>query len=290
MIRWTLAALLAILVVAGVYGGYRLLLNLTRVDLSAPPAFGLTLCGDPVARGGKTVVIAAGDSLTRGNMSHSYVADARERLGRDILLLNAGKNGDTIEQLADRLDAIIACDPDMVTLLIGTNDAVRPAVAPASWDRETAAFRAILGRLKTEADASLAVFSLPLAGGHAYSGLNQRTGSLSSALVAAANGAGVPVLPLRARQELYLEEGGLSVRSGHPPCATFDDVMEALPGVRRQLARKGAETDYDAIADRRGHILVIDCIHFSGIGARPATDLLVDFVRSGGGVAIDPGP
>ena len=67
-------------------------------------------------------LICLGDSITRGQVSADYVALLRTRLPDDTVI-NAGVNYEPSSELVKRLDAVIAQDPDVVTVLIGTNDA-----------------------------------------------------------------------------------------------------------------------------------------------------------------------
>ncbi|MGY4857374.1 SGNH/GDSL hydrolase family protein [Cryobacterium sp. AP23] len=70
-----------------------------------------------------TVVVCAGDSITHGFMSASCLSLLQDRLGADgYEFVNAGINSDLAWNLLQRLDAIIACQLEVVTILIGTND------------------------------------------------------------------------------------------------------------------------------------------------------------------------
>ncbi|MGW5686472.1 SGNH/GDSL hydrolase family protein [Nonomuraea sp. NPDC003754] len=71
--------------------------------------------------GTHTVTVAFGDSLTHASLSADWVG-ARERLGPGgHEFVNAGINGHTTADLLDRLEQDVACRPDAVTILIGTN-------------------------------------------------------------------------------------------------------------------------------------------------------------------------
>ncbi|MFV8052550.1 SGNH/GDSL hydrolase family protein [Mycobacterium sp. 48b] len=69
-------------------------------------------------------IVCAGDSITRGKLSADYIAMLRQRpVGERAEFVRAGVNGDLAHNLLQRLDTVIAADPDVVTVLIGTNDA-----------------------------------------------------------------------------------------------------------------------------------------------------------------------
>lgn len=69
-------------------------------------------------------VVCFGDSLTEGTYGGSYF-DALRRLHPDLDLINAGVGGDTVLNLAARLDAdVLAHRPDGVFVMVGGNDAI----------------------------------------------------------------------------------------------------------------------------------------------------------------------
>ncbi len=268
-----------ILLPIALYSGWKAYTRIMTIRLSAPPAYSLELCADAKAREGRSVTVALGDSLTRGNMSHSYVADARARLGDGHLVLNAGRNGLKIAGLAASLDPVIACKPDQVTLLIGTNDALQKASFPADWQAEAETFRRILKRLREETQARIAVFSLPFAGDNPDDALNRRAHALSAVLIEIARAEGATVLPLRTRQRALLrgrEQAGSAARP--PECDSIGEARGQMADIIPLVTQRGRTVDYDQLAASRGHFLVIDCVHLSATGAGPATDLLVSFV------------
>lgn len=68
-------------------------------------------------------IVCFGDSLTQGTYGGSYV-NALIRLLPDDDIVNAGRNGDTIINLQERLDEVLALAPDGVFLMVGGNDAI----------------------------------------------------------------------------------------------------------------------------------------------------------------------
>ena len=71
------------------------------------------------------MVVCIGDSITHGRVSHNYVdlLAGRFRDG-NVVFVNAGINSELAWNVVQRLDAVIACKPDVVTVLsYGTNDA-----------------------------------------------------------------------------------------------------------------------------------------------------------------------
>ena len=71
----------------------------------------------------KKIIACIGDSLTHGNIGQSWVDYLREEFPNDIFL-NEGINANTTWQVLQRLEPIFICKPDLVILMIGTNDAL----------------------------------------------------------------------------------------------------------------------------------------------------------------------
>ena len=84
------------------------------------------------------VYLFAGDSLTEGVHGEDYV----ERVGKGLYrgwaglegeVVNAGRGGDTVKSLLDRIDGPLSChQPEWVVLAVGANDAWMPWLAERS--------------------------------------------------------------------------------------------------------------------------------------------------------------
>jgi len=72
---------------------------------------------------GETLVACLGDSHTHGRVGADWVKKLRMRMGMEgWLFINAGHNGDVAWNVAQRLEPVIACDPDYAIVLVGSND------------------------------------------------------------------------------------------------------------------------------------------------------------------------
>ncbi|MHA1684448.1 MAG: SGNH/GDSL hydrolase family protein, partial [Promethearchaeota archaeon] len=72
------------------------------------------------------IIACIGDSITHGNVSSNYVSMLEKNLNegsKKYEIINAGINSEWAWNVNQRLDDIIACKPDIITILIGTNDA-----------------------------------------------------------------------------------------------------------------------------------------------------------------------
>ncbi|SVC38410.1 uncharacterized protein METZ01_LOCUS291264 [marine metagenome] len=71
----------------------------------------------------KEIVICCGDSITHGRIGYDWVSKLEDE-DKSRIYINAGINGDLAWNLYQRIEEIINCNPDIITILIGTNDAM----------------------------------------------------------------------------------------------------------------------------------------------------------------------
>ncbi len=71
----------------------------------------------------KPVVVCCGDSITHGHIGYDWVGSLRKK-DKTKLFINAGINADLTWNLNQRVRDIIKHNPDYITILIGTNDAI----------------------------------------------------------------------------------------------------------------------------------------------------------------------
>ena len=71
----------------------------------------------------KPVVVCCGDSITHGHIGYDWVGSLRKK-DKTKLFINAGINADLTWNLNQRVKDIIKHNPDYITILIGTNDAI----------------------------------------------------------------------------------------------------------------------------------------------------------------------
>lgn len=229
------------------------------------------------------LVVCAGDSNTQGQVSANYVARLGQRLGpAGYQFVNAGTNGHLAYNVAQRLDEIVACRPDVVTLLVGTNDVnsqfddgwrrrytrdQRLPVAPSlAWYRENLA--TIFERLRRDTTARVAVLEIPVLGEDLGSRMNDLVRAYNAALHEVAADHGVAVLPLHDRLCELLPPG-----HAPPPYAG-----ELGPIARAALASQVLGRSWDAISDQAGMALLTDHLHLNDRAAAVVADLVSGFI------------
>jgi acyl-CoA thioesterase I len=246
-----------------------------RVPADSPAAF----LRRGRASGTRTLVVCAGDSFTHGVMSADYLAQLRGRLGADgYEFVNAGINGSLAWNVLRRVDDVVACRPDAVTLLVGTNDVLGTlgpawettyrrqqhiAVTPTlAWYVEN--LRQIVDRLLAETGARLAMLDLPPLGEDLASETNDRVRAYNAALREVAAAAGVPVLPLHDRLVAMLPQG-----RNPPPFEGRRELMGSALVRRLVLGRS-----WDEISEAHGLAVLTDHVHLNDRAAAVVAELI----------------
>jgi lysophospholipase L1-like esterase len=230
-------------------------------------------------------VVCLGDSITRGQVSADYVTMLEERTaGGPLRFTNAGVNGDLAYNALQRLDSVIELQPDVVSVLIGTNDAnaslteknIRmmtrmkklPRRPTIDWYREN--LTAIVRRLTSESSARVALLSLPVLGEELDSTPVRRSAQYSMVVREVAEAHHVTYLPLNERQTAHLRA------TGHTPGIPFRDgrALSARAATQHFVLRRSL----DDVSRRRRLELTTDLIHQNTRGATIIADLIADFL------------
>jgi acyl-CoA thioesterase-1 len=249
----------------------------------APPDGPAACLASGRAPGTRSLVVCAGDSITHGVVSANYVERLRGRIGSDgFEFVNAGINGDLAWNVLQRLDAVVACRPDAVTLLVGTNDVL--ATLGPTWEasyrrqqhiRETPTLawyrenvRRIVDRVRAETDARLAILDLPPLGEDLESDVNRRIDEYNAALREVAAETGVTMLPLHDRLVAMLPEN-------HQPPA-FGGRRDLM--LRAALGRVLRRRTWDEISAGAGLTVLTDHVHLNDRAAGVVAELVADWL------------
>ncbi|MFW6121254.1 MAG: SGNH/GDSL hydrolase family protein [Petrotogales bacterium] len=121
-------------------------------------------------------VVCLGDSITYGRVGKNYFRMLKAEFSKTTKFINKGINGNLTYDVLKRLDEVVKLQPDILTILIGTNDvwathseSVSRAYIKRNKLSETPTKQSFesnlvktLQKLKTETNAVIAVMSLPL--------------------------------------------------------------------------------------------------------------------------------
>lgn len=236
-----------------------------------------------------STVVCIGDSITHGRTSSDYVALLQERFRpKGYRFVNAGLNGELAYNVRQRLEAVIACQPTWITLMVGTND-VYAALSTANAhetmeqmglpERPTReVFRRYLTeiclQLRNATAAPLALLSLPPLGEDPAHRAFQLTADYSRIIQAVAHETGNAYLPIHERMRAYLD--GRSDRPG-PSFGAYRDGKGLAVKVRRFLLQQS----FDTIARHNGFALLTDFFHLNDIGAAMVADAVAEFIMAG---------
>jgi lysophospholipase L1-like esterase len=231
------------------------------------------------------IVVCAGDSITEGRSSGNFVQRLYDQLGPNgHEFVNAGVGGELAFNLLARLDEVIACGPDAVTILIGSND-VAAHIGPAWLDTylknqnlpespTIATFerdvRGIVARLQDETAARVALIEIPPIGEDLTSAHNARVRSYNELLHQIGADAGVAVLPLHRRLVDSLPPGHRAPKWRG----------QKYPMTTSAVANRIFRQSWDRISDRRGFALLTDNLHLNDRSAGQVVALVREFLMA----------
>lgn len=227
------------------------------------------------------VVVCFGDSITHGQVSSNWV-NALTRADPSRTYVNAGVGGELAWNLARRIDAVIAARPDVVTLLVGTND-----VSATSGPRAVQMYRilqripqtpdldwyienvdTILRRLSQETSARIIVLDIPPVGEDIHSDLNKTVVAYNEALRLTAAKYGIEPLPLRERLIALIPEG----HQAPAVEVTIGAVIKTTGGAA--LAHAFGKS-WDDISRKNGYAFTVDGTHLADRGGRVIEELVL---------------
>ncbi|HZG93008.1 MAG TPA: GDSL-type esterase/lipase family protein [Pseudonocardia sp.] len=219
-------------------------------------------------------VSCVGDSITRAQHSVDYLSllGVRHRPG-EVSTRRFGVNRDFAYNLLQRLDEVVAAPADVITVLIGTNDARAslpgypvdkvmrtkhlPTRPSAAWFQEC--LGSVVERLSSETDATIGLLSLPVLGQDPTAAPARASREYSRMIAEIAQRHGVAYLPLHERQ---LEE----IHRADPAEIPYEELTVA-GYLGTVLQRKLLRRSLDTLSRRRGLLLTTDHIHQNGRGA-----------------------
>ena len=231
------------------------------------------------------VVVCVGDSITHGAVSCNYVdmLSGRDKL-RGYAFVNAGINSELAYNVVQRAESIVACDPVVITILIGTNDAAAslsqgnqkrytkemklPRLPDRGWYREN--LQLLIHKLKTGTRARIAVFSLPPIGEARESVAYKLAQEYSKVVKEVALAEKVTYLPLNERMDEII------ARRGMKNTPVYNDNMYLM--FKGIVQRYLLGLSYDEIASSNHSIFITDTLHLNCVGAALMADMVEDFI------------
>ena len=231
-------------------------------------------------------VVCVGNSITHGRVSYNYVNIISERLSdHGYHFTNAGINGNLAYNVVKRLDEIIKCDPDYVTVLIGTNDAnaslskknsarymkdmALPEIPNAEFFRKNV--KELISQLKRRTNAKIAILSLPPIGEEIKHIAWQRTKEYSDIIQGIAEADNIDYLPLHENITEYL------LAEDHHPRLSYDNGFRRIM-IKGIFSHFLLWTSFDKISANNGFLILTDFLHLNSRGAKMTADLIEKWI------------
>ena len=231
----------------------------------------------------KRLAVCAGDSITCGQSSANWVDILQRRFAADgYQFVNAGIDGDPAWNVLQRLGEVVRCQPDAITLQVGSNDV---AATAGTWQEKlyqrqqhlpqalslgwyTECVEEILTRLQSQTSARIAVLDIPMIGEDLTSDMNRRADSYNQALRSVVAAHRAECLPLHDRLASLLP----SPHSPPPYRGRFG------PMIRASLSRNLLHRSWDRISASNGLIALVDHVHLNDRAAVLTAGLVAGFI------------
>ena len=233
---------------------------------------------------GKEIVVLIGDSLTHGNVQPSWVNSMRKKMGENFEFINAGINGETTNDVLNRINEILACNPNIATLLIGNNNLMgsfernernykKSKQVEWSINGFEKEYRMIVKKL-IENNIKLAVSSLMSYGEEIGSDEFERTREYSKIIKKIADEFSLYYIPLFEEIEKYLiEKGG---KTNLPKIENDSLIMLQNFMVKKILLKQS----WDKISTNSRFKVTLDHIHFNNYSANLMESMVSEFIKS----------
>lgn len=229
------------------------------------------------------LAVCAGDSLTRGRSSANWVDLLQQHLAPEgYQFVNAGIDGGLAWNVLQRIDDVIRCQPDIVTLQAGTNDVNGtygawqertyrrqqhiPQTPTLEWYTECV--DGILTRLQSQTSARIAVLDIPMIGENLTSDINRRVDSYNQALRQVTAAHAVECLPLHDTLASLLP----AAHNPSPYRGRFG------PMIRASMSHNILHRSWNRISAANGLTALTDHVHLNDRAASCVAKVVADFI------------
>ncbi|MFW9910064.1 MAG: SGNH/GDSL hydrolase family protein [Candidatus Thorarchaeota archaeon] len=234
----------------------------------------------------KKTLVFLGDSITHGRVSANYVEIiSRNQRMESYNIVNAGVNGDLAWNVLNRLDDTVSLKPDIIILMIGTNDAMGslskkdarihryqkklPRNPTVKWYAEN--LDSIVKKLVEETSAQLAIISIPPLGEEIAHRAYERSQDIAEVSKHIAEAYNIAYLPANEVMSEYI------LNNPSHPTSRFESRLRIMfqASFRHYIFGKS----WDRISAESGFNLLIDHVHLNTKGAAIVAKLITDFLE-----------
>lgn len=235
----------------------------------------------------KKVIVCIGDSLTHGKVSYNYVDILSEILDPEgYYLINAGINSEHAYHAFQRLDDIIKCKPDFITILIGSNDAnatlseenrIRavkkkklPTLPTDSFFREN--LINICTKLRAKTVAKIALLSIPPIGEEFHHDAFKTATRYSQIIKEIAVKQEITYIPIHEKMTIFLEN------QNNQPLVSYGNNWKVVM-YKGILLHFLLNRSFDDISESNGFLILTDLLHLNSKGAEIIAHSIKDFIE-----------
>ena len=235
----------------------------------------------------KKIVVCFGDSNTHGNVSYDWVSDLSAELPT-FQIFNAGLNSDLSFSLLKRLEDVILCKPDFITIMIGTND-INASYSNKSLKRYVSTgkiltseipsiisfeknIKEIVKKFQKETNAKIAIMTLPLMGEDLNSQINKIADSYSLTIEKIADQSKISCLKIRKDQKEYLLKN-----PSHTPYR-FEQYFMLLN--KSVIFHYIFGLSWDGISKKHKTQLSPDFLHQNSIAGKMIKDQVLNWIKN----------
>ena len=235
-------------------------------------------------------VACFGASLTAARVSADFLEILRVRPSlADFQFINRGVDGELAWNGLQRLDELIADQPDYVSILMGTNDVNAnlsdrnrlrylnfnhlPAEPTIEWYEEN--MRKIVSRLKSETTARISLMSLAVIGEDLEHEANVQVQRYNEVIRRIAHEEKIDYQPLFENMVTWLHAHEAD-RASLPPRLEYKD---GFTNIGNAIALHASGMTWDQVAHRNGLQLTTDCLHLNTTGAILVANLIETWLK-----------
>jgi lysophospholipase L1-like esterase len=219
-------------------------------------------------------IVFLGDSLTWGGYGGNFVTEV-EKLLPAYTIVNAGQGGNTVLNLLNRLDEVLAGEPDGIFVMVGGNDAI--SFSQPGTRRYYEQVQNVLGGLVTPEQFAQNYRNLltRIQLAHVLAWVGLEPSEYNPEVVAAVQKYNV----LAREAAVSLNIPVLDLMADFPP--TNAQTRPALSQADINLIGKRTSTgwsDYETERVRGGYTFTFDGLHFMPEAAKRAAEIIVKFI------------
>ena len=233
----------------------------------------------------KPVVVCCGDSITHGHIGYDWVGSLRKK-DKTKLFINAGINADLTWNLNQRVKDIIKHNPDYITILIGTNDAIGsqpvkqiqqyyiqtkglPKKPSIEWFEEQ--MDELVSTLTNKTNARISLITLPFLGEQKDSEIIKVVKNYNRIIRDISNKYGTTLL------DFFKKFDSIIIDNNSTPYTTSE--LRRLRGLRAVILHYVFNWTWKDIGKKYNLKLLCDHIHLNEDGGQILEEMVKDFLQ-----------